>query len=82
MENKRYRDKSHGVRNKLTVRSSENSLFSLPFLVTPLAFQYSKQMCFFGQNERLHAESGRNDGALFEGLGAEEATICDKALEP
>lgn len=60
---------------KLSVYNSQNSFLSPPFLLTSLAFQYGKQICFFGWNERLQAEAGRNARALFEELGAEATFV-------
>lgn len=59
---------------KLTVHDSNNSFFFPPVLQLSLAFQYGKQICSFGQNERTA-------WALFAELGAAEAAICDTVVE-
>lgn len=72
---------NHMVKNSSSHFIIHKTTFSLHhFFATPLAFQYGKQICYFGQNERLQAGSGSNVWALFEELGAEEAAICDKVV--
>lgn len=58
----------------------QKTAFSPLFFATPLAFQYGKQICFCGRNERLQAESGRTAWALLAELGAEEAATCDEMV--
>ena len=41
-----------------------------------MAFKYGEQICSFGQNERLQADSGRNAGPLFEELPSVTRWLC------